>query len=56
MDWNSSMRSSRLRVASVAIPVELWSLPLFCSIESRYSLSRHFLCNNYTLFVTFDYL
>jgi hypothetical protein len=29
MDWNSSMRSSRLRVASVIIPVVLWSLPLF---------------------------
>jgi hypothetical protein len=29
MDWNSSMRSSRLRVAPVAIPVELCSPPLF---------------------------
>jgi hypothetical protein len=29
MDWNSSTRSSRLCVASVAIPVELWSLSLF---------------------------
>jgi hypothetical protein len=29
MDWNSLMRSSRLRVAMVAIPVELWSLSLF---------------------------
>jgi hypothetical protein len=28
MDWNSSMRSSRLRVAPVAVPVVLWSLPL----------------------------
>jgi hypothetical protein len=29
VDWNSLMRSSRLRVAPVAVPVELWSLPLF---------------------------
>jgi hypothetical protein len=38
VDWNSSMRSSRLRVAPIAIPVELWSLPLFCFIESRHRL------------------
>jgi hypothetical protein len=37
MDWNSSMRSSRLRVAPVAVPMELWSLLLFHSIESRHS-------------------
>jgi hypothetical protein len=37
MDWNSSTRSSRLRVALVAIPVELWSLLLFCFIESHHS-------------------
>jgi hypothetical protein len=34
MDWNSSMRSYRLRVAPVAIPMELWSLPLFRFDES----------------------
>jgi hypothetical protein len=28
MDWNSLTRSSRLRVALVVVPVELWSLPL----------------------------
>jgi hypothetical protein len=38
MDWNSSTRSSRLHVAPVVIPVELWSLPLFRSTESRHSL------------------
>jgi hypothetical protein len=38
MGWNSSTRSSRLRVASVAVPVVLWSLPLFCFTESRLSL------------------
>ena len=38
MDWNSSTRSSRLRVAPVAIPVVLWSLPLFRFAESRLSL------------------
>jgi hypothetical protein len=27
------MKSSRLRVALVAVPVELWSLPLFHSVE-----------------------
>jgi hypothetical protein len=37
MNWNSSTRSSRLRVASVAVPVELWSLPLFHFVESRHS-------------------
>jgi hypothetical protein len=56
MDWNSSTMSSRLRVAPVAVPVELWSLPLFCFIESCHSLQRLYLCNNYTLFVTFGYL
>jgi hypothetical protein len=30
MDWNSLTRSSRLCVAPVAVPVELWSLLLFC--------------------------
>jgi hypothetical protein len=38
MDWNSSMRCSRLRVAPVSIPVVLWSLPLFHSTKSRHSL------------------
>jgi hypothetical protein len=28
MDWNVSTRSSRLRVAPVAVPVVLWSLSL----------------------------
>jgi hypothetical protein len=32
-DWNSSTRSSRLRVAPVAVPVVLWSLP--CSVPLR---------------------
>jgi hypothetical protein len=53
---NSLMRSSRLRVAPVVIPVVLRSLPLFCSTESHHSLYRHYLCNNYTLFMTFGYL
>jgi hypothetical protein len=38
MDWNSSMRSSGLRVAPIAVPVVLWSLPLFCFIESHLCL------------------
>jgi hypothetical protein len=38
MDWNSLMRSFRLYVAPVAIPMELWSLPLFRFVESRHSL------------------
>jgi hypothetical protein len=38
MEWNSLTRSSRLRVAPVVVPVELWSLPLFCSVESHHSL------------------
>jgi hypothetical protein len=38
MDWNSLMKSSRLRVAPVAVLVELWSLSLFHFIESRHSL------------------
>jgi hypothetical protein len=45
MHWNSSTRSSRLRVAPIAVPVELWSLPLFRFVESRH-----------TLFVAFGYL
>jgi hypothetical protein len=38
MGWNSSMRSSRLRVILVAVPVVLWSLPLFRFTESHHSL------------------
>jgi hypothetical protein len=38
MDWNSSTRSSRLRVVPVVVPVVLWSLLLFRSAESRHSL------------------
>jgi hypothetical protein len=38
MNWNSSMRSSRLRVAPVAVLVVLWSLMLFHFAESRHSL------------------
>jgi hypothetical protein len=38
MDWNSSTMSSRLRVAPVAVPVELWSLLLFRFVESHHSL------------------
>jgi hypothetical protein len=38
MYWNSSTRSSRLRVAPVVVPVVLWSLSLFRSTESRLSL------------------
>jgi hypothetical protein len=30
MCWNSSKRSSRLRVAPVAVPVVFWSFLLFC--------------------------
>jgi hypothetical protein len=35
VDWNSSMRSSRLRVAPVAIPVELWSFSLLHFVENH---------------------
>jgi hypothetical protein len=38
MDWNSSTKSSRLRVAPVAVLVVLWSLPLFRFAESHLSL------------------
>ncbi len=38
MDWNSLMRSSRLHDAPIAVPVELWSLPLFYFVESCHSL------------------
>jgi hypothetical protein len=35
MYWNSLTRSSRLRVAPIVVPVELWSLPLFRSVPLR---------------------
>jgi hypothetical protein len=38
MEWKSSTRSSRLRVASVVVSVVLWSLPLFRFTESHHSL------------------
>jgi hypothetical protein len=37
MDWDFSMRSSRLHVALVAIPVVLWNLPLFHFATSHHS-------------------
>jgi hypothetical protein len=53
---NSLMRSSRLCAAPVAVPMELWSLPLFCFAREPLSLWRHYLYNKYTLFMTFGYL
>jgi hypothetical protein len=38
MDMNSLTKSYRLCVAPVVIPVVLWSLPLFCFVESHISL------------------
>jgi hypothetical protein len=38
MDWNSSTMSSRLHVAPVVVPVELWSLPLFHFVDCHHSL------------------
>jgi hypothetical protein len=38
MVWNSLTRSSRLRIAPVAVPVVLWCLPLFHFVESHLSL------------------
>jgi hypothetical protein len=38
MDWNSWMRSFRLCVALLIIPVEFDSLPLFHFVKSRHSL------------------
>jgi hypothetical protein len=38
MYWNSSTRSSWLRVAPVAVLVKLQSLPLFRFVESHHSL------------------
>jgi hypothetical protein len=38
MDWNFLTRSSRLCVASIVVPVVLWSLSLFRSAESHHSL------------------
>jgi hypothetical protein len=43
MDWNSSMRSYRLRVAPIAIPVVLYSLPLFHFAENHQSLETLFM-------------
>jgi hypothetical protein len=37
------MRSSRLRVAPVVVPVVSWSLSLFRSAESRQSLETLFI-------------
>jgi hypothetical protein len=38
MGSNPSTMSSRLCVAPIAIPVKLWSLPLFRFIKNHYSL------------------
>jgi hypothetical protein len=54
MDYNSLTRSSRLCAALVS--VALWSLPLFRFAIELLSLSRHYLCNKYILFVIFGYM
>jgi hypothetical protein len=38
VEWNSSTKSSKLRVALVAVLLELWSFSLFRFTESRHSL------------------
>jgi hypothetical protein len=38
MDWNSSTKCSRLRVAPIAVHAELWSLLMFRFVESNHSL------------------
>jgi hypothetical protein len=38
MDWNSLTRSSRLCATPVAVPIELWSLSLFCFARESLSL------------------
>jgi hypothetical protein len=45
-----------LCIAPVVIPMVLPSFLLFRFTESHHSPKRHYLCNNYTLFVTFGYL
>jgi hypothetical protein len=55
-DWKSSMTSSRLRVAPVAIPVVLWSLPLFHSAESRLSFKDIIYVIIILYTITFGYL
>jgi hypothetical protein len=56
MDWNSSMRSFRLRVAPVAVPVVIWSLSLFHSAESRLSFKDIIYVINILYIMTFGYL
>jgi hypothetical protein len=56
MDWNSLTRSFRLCAAPVAIPVELWSLPLFRFERVILVHWRHYLYNKYILFMIFVYL
>jgi hypothetical protein len=38
MGWNFSTKSSKLRVAPIAVPLELWSFLLLHSIESHHNL------------------
>jgi hypothetical protein len=56
MDWNSSMRSSRLCVVPVAIYVVFLKSSAALFRMSHLSLYRHYLCNKYTLFMIFSYL
>jgi hypothetical protein len=51
---NSLTRSSRLAVLWL-LSCGLWSLLLFCFHESHLSI-RHYLCNNYIVFMIFGYL
>jgi hypothetical protein len=50
------MRSSRLRVAPVAVPVVLWSLSLFRSAESHLSFKDIIYVISIQYTMTFGYL
>jgi hypothetical protein len=49
---NSLMRSSKF-LPQLLIPVDYGAFLYSTSVRESFSLWRHYLCNNYTLFVTF---
>jgi hypothetical protein len=53
MVWNSLTRSSRLALPLLHILVDYGAFRCSASMREPFSLLKDYLCNNYTLFMTF---
>jgi hypothetical protein len=53
MVWNSSMKSFRLALSRLHIPMDYGGFHCFAFVRVIYSFERKYSCNNNTLFVIF---